>query len=30
MDYECLIVDDEEALAQSTCDYFNLFDIKAA
>lgn len=30
MDYDCLIVDDEEALAQSTCDYFNLFDLKAA
>ena len=28
MDYNCLIVDDEEALAQSTCDYFNLFDLK--
>ena len=30
MDYNCLIVDDEEALAQSTCDYFNLFDLKTA
>lgn len=30
MDYDCLIVDDEEALAQSTCDYFNLFDVKSA
>ena len=30
MDYKCLIVDDEEALAQSTCDYFNLFDLKTA
>lgn len=30
MDYNCLIVDDEEALAQSTCDYFNLFDLSAA
>lgn len=29
MDYDCLIVDDEEALAQSTCDYFNLFDVKS-
>lgn len=28
MEYDCLIVDDEEALAQSTCDYFNLFDVK--
>lgn len=30
MEYDCLIVDDEEALAQSTCDYFNLFDVKSA
>lgn len=30
MDYNCLIVDDEEALAQSTCDYFNLFDVNTA
>ena len=30
MDYDCLIIDDEEALAQSTCDYFNLFDVKTA
>lgn len=30
MDYSYLIVDDEEALAQGTCDYFNLFDLKAA
>lgn len=30
MDYDCLIVDDEEALAQSTCEYFNLFEVKAA
>ena len=26
--YDCLIVDDEEALSQSTCEYFNLFDVK--
>lgn len=30
MEYDCLIIDDEEALAQSTCDYFNLFDVKTA
>ena len=28
MKYDCLIVDDEEALSQSTCKYFNMFDIK--
>lgn len=26
--YNCLIVDDEEALSQSTCEYFNLFGVK--
>lgn len=26
--YECLIVDDEEALSQSTCEYFNMFGVK--
>ena len=26
--YDCLIVDDEEALSQSTCEYFNMFGIK--
>lgn len=30
MNYDCLIVDDEEALAQSTCEYFNLFDLNSA
>lgn len=30
MEYDCLIVDDEEALAQSTCEYFNLFGVKTA
>lgn len=30
MDYECLIIDDEDILAQSTCEYFNLFDVKTA
>ncbi len=28
MKYDCLIVDDEEALSQSTCEYFNMFGIK--
>jgi two-component system response regulator RegX3 len=28
MDYDCLIVDDEEALSQSTCEYFNMFGIR--
>lgn len=27
-EYDCLIVDDEEALSQSTCEYFNMFGIK--
>jgi len=27
MKYDCLIVDDEEALSQSTCEYFNMFDV---
>lgn len=26
--YDCLIVDDEEALSQSTCEFFNMFGIK--
>ncbi|MCL2528725.1 MAG: response regulator transcription factor [Coriobacteriia bacterium] len=29
MRYDCLIVDDEEALAQSTCEYFSLFGVSA-
>lgn len=28
MHYDCLIVDDETALAESTSEYFNLFDVK--
>ncbi len=28
MNYDCLIVDDEEVLAKSTMDYFNLFGVK--
>ena len=30
MTYDCLIVDDETALSESTCEYFNMFDIKTA
>lgn len=30
MEYNCLIVDDEKLLADSTAEYFNLFDIKTA
>ena len=30
MHYQCLIVDDEIELAQATCEYFTLFDVKAA
>jgi hypothetical protein len=26
MNYDCLIVDDEVELAESTCEYFNLFN----
>lgn len=29
MRYDCLIVDDEEALARSTAEYFELFDLSA-
>ena len=28
MHYNCLIVDDEEVLADATSEYFNLFDVK--
>lgn len=28
--YDCLIVDDEEALAETTNEYFNMFDLKSA
>jgi two-component system response regulator RegX3 len=28
MKYDCLIVDDEIPLSQSTCEYFNMFDVK--
>ncbi len=30
MRYDCLIVDDEEALSQSTAEYFNLFSVQTA
>lgn len=30
MQYDCLIVDDELALAETTCEYFNMFDVKSA
>ncbi|MDR1778851.1 MAG: response regulator transcription factor [Clostridiales Family XIII bacterium] len=30
MKYDCLIVDDEQALSQSTSEYFNMFDVRAA
>ncbi|MBR5348027.1 MAG: response regulator transcription factor [Lachnospiraceae bacterium] len=28
--YDCLIIDDEQLLADSTCEYFNMFDVKTA
>ena len=30
MKYDCLIIDDEKLLADSTAEYFNLFDVKTA
>ncbi|RHW32052.1 DNA-binding response regulator [Lysinibacillus yapensis] len=30
MKLDCLIVDDEVALAETTCEYFNLFEVKTA
>lgn len=30
MKYDCLIVDDETVLSESTCEYFNMFDVKTA
>lgn len=27
--YRCLIVDDEESIAQTTCEYFNMFHISS-
>ncbi|MDR1014108.1 MAG: response regulator transcription factor [Coriobacteriales bacterium] len=29
MNYDCLLVDDEEALSESTCEYFGLFGVSA-
>lgn len=30
MDYDCLVIDDEKLLADSTAEYFNLFGVKTA
>ena len=30
MKYDCLIIDDERMLADSTAEYFNLFGVKMA
>ena len=30
MKYDCLIIDDEVALSESTCEYLNMFDVKTA
>jgi len=30
MNYDCLIVDDEAVLAETTCEYFNMFEVKTA
>ena len=30
MKYDCLIIDDEKELANNTCEYFNMFDVKTA
>lgn len=30
MHYKCLIIDDEIELAESTCEYFNMFEVKTA
>ena len=30
MHYDCLIVDDETAIASSTSEYFNLFELSSA
>lgn len=30
MRYDCLIIDDETELAETTCEYFNLFDVSSA
>ncbi len=28
MNYDCLIIDDERVLADNTCEYFNMFEVK--
>lgn len=30
MEYKCLIIDDDETIAENTAEYFNIFDIKTA
>ena len=30
MRYDCLIIDDEQTLADNTCEYFNMFEVKTA
>lgn len=30
MKYDCLIVDDETVLAEATCEYFDMFDVRSA
>ena len=30
MKLDCLIIDDEKELADNTCEYFNMFDVKTA
>ncbi|MEC0370679.1 response regulator transcription factor [Paenibacillus chibensis] len=30
MKYDCLIVDDETVLAETTCEYFNMFEVESA
>ena len=30
MDYKVLMIDDDEVIAQSTAEYFNMFDVKTA
>ncbi len=30
MDYRCLIIDDDRTIAETTAEYFNIFDIKTA
>ena len=30
MDYKCLMIDDDRTIAETTAEYFNIFDIKTA